>query len=334
MLRAQSAAVALAALGLSACLRPVAAIGGEDAASLDASASDAAGLDASEFDAGGADAGPLDGGAAGDAGLPDGAIACEGDATCPQPAPSTCTQGKGVCRSGACAIEIDVPLWAHDPGACRVDAHCSCQNLPATCDGSYACVSGHCTMICKAPCDFDSQCSAGSVCELESPTCDEASKRCMPGCHGDDDCGANRFCAKSTCSTCSSCPGTCRPACGVDGDCPAGNVCDYVSFGSPARACFPGCHQSDQCGSDHVCPSSAKCVGCVGCPCVRQCEPAGVVGCDKDADCSAGMVCETGPNCGLPKACILGCHESAQCGTGRTCLQVQCFTCPCPGDCI
>ncbi|MCH9685373.1 MAG: hypothetical protein K0V04_28315 [Deltaproteobacteria bacterium] len=58
--------------------------------------------------------------------------------------------------------------------------------------------------------------------------------------------------------------------------------------------------------------------------------------CQSDANCAPGTVCEpSGPFCNVNEStCVAGCHEDDDCGGGEFCQQLDCFTCPCPGECM
>ena len=56
-------------------------------------------------------------------------------------------------------------------------------------------------------------------------------------------------------------------------------------------------------------------------------------GCQDDADCDQGYVCEPGTGNG-PLQCVRGCHADADCSADQYCdTRIQCVTTPCPGQC-
>lgn len=121
--------------------------------------------------------------------------------------------------------------------------------------------------------------------------------------------------------------------CKTDAHCAAGTVCEPTG---PAclpsnNACVPGCHEDTDCADDEFCQQ----LDCFTCPCPGECLPEDD-GCDDDDDCAPGTVCEpSGPRCSLDDMeCVAGCHDDADCGAGQICDNVECVTCPCPGNCI
>lgn len=102
--------------------------------------------------------------------------------------------------------------------------------------------------------------------------------------------------------------------CLIDGQCNTGQTCDR-----------------SQCLS--CCLNSAD--ACID-VCCGKCVQTPVV-CKTDADCAHGSVCEP-TNPGMcddsSKHCVPGCHQASDCDTDQTCTILNCFTCPCPGQCL
>ncbi len=119
--------------------------------------------------------------------------------------------------------------------------------------------------------------------------------------------------------------------CKHDGHCGAGLVCEPEGPGcGPGSACVPGCHEDEDCGEAEHCEQ----LNCFTCPCPGQCEPDVDADCSDDDDCGAGSVCEpSGPLCGPDNTCVPGCHGDDQCADNEFCQQLNCLTCPCPGQC-
>ncbi|MEM7155105.1 MAG: hypothetical protein AAF799_19820 [Myxococcota bacterium] len=187
----------------------------------------------------------------------------------------------------------------------------------------------------KAPCEDDTDCNDGTVCEPSGPLCNVNKSSCVPGCHEDADCGSGEFCEQVDCVTC-PCPGSCQPeggdGCEDDDDCGQGTVCEP---GGPScdlddMQCVAGCHEDADCGSGEICDP----VVCVTCPCPGNCIPDDT-SCESDYDCGPGTVCEPSfPGCGTDQMeCVAGCHDDNDCGYGQACQPQYCFTCPCPGVC-
>ena len=90
------------------------------------------------------------------------------------------------------------------------------------------------------------------------------------------------------------------------------------------------CTTDEDCGADRICED----VWCITCPCPGQCEDiVEEPDCRTDDECGEGEVCEpSGPGCAEPMG-VTGCHIDDDCGEEQYCLEVACFTCPCPGMC-
>jgi hypothetical protein len=179
-------------------------------------------------------------------------------------------------------------------------------------------------------CDTDADCEGGRVCEAVPVAGGGGSEnQCVTGCHADSQCAAGERCEEVVCIT-APCPGQCVGAseCAGDADCATGSVCELSTGCTAPSTCVPGCHDSSQCSAGESC----NIVQCLTCPCPGSCGPAPGA-CDVDADCDPGFVCELSTGCEQPSLCVAGCRSDTQCPAGQSCVQPQCFTCPCPGFC-
>ncbi|HEY3449747.1 MAG TPA: hypothetical protein VGK67_25560 [Myxococcales bacterium] len=208
---------------------------------------------------------------------------------------------------------------------CRPDQGCA---PPPPCMGC-GCDHGTCYTKPKG-CTSDSECAAGQVCApLNDPTGCTGERQCVSGCFVDKDCGADQVCMRGYCGAC--CPGNCvkvQTACKTDAECQPGEICEGCGETGP-KSCMRGCRDSYGCQAGESCEQ----VLCDTCPCPAQCYPT-KPGCQSDAACGSGTVCEPGPGCTGPNQCVAGCHEDSQCPNGGTCAwMLDCLTCPCPGQC-
>ena len=300
---------------------------------------------------------------------PDGEVCELGGPECDTPVCVAGCQANTDCGDNGICTQVDCvtcpcPGQCQDIGpapACRNDADCGdgevCElggpdcSVPTCVQGCHEnrqcgqgsvctevqCVTCPCPGVCQdlppeADCRGDGDCQRGEVCELGGPECDTPT--CVAGCHDNEQCGQDRFCQDVQCVTC-PCPGQCadldpEPECRNDGDCAAGEVCELGGPDCNRAVCVPGCHDTRQCGQDQICED----VVCVTCPCPGRCQdvaPDPI--CRNDEDCGDGQVCELGgPNCRTP-VCVRGCHDRADCADNQACQQVECLTCPCPGQC-
>ncbi|MBL8951668.1 MAG: hypothetical protein JNK82_12880 [Myxococcaceae bacterium] len=209
---------------------------------------------------------------------------------------------------------------------------------PADCTSRAECSEGK-VCVEGGYCD---QCSSSGQCRV-TEVCDETSKLCRfrdgwgTLCSNNDQCQAGSWCKQGLCkdrSEVNLCPG------GMSSECPQGNRCNTLNtvceedLGcsdradcSPMEICNVGSHQCvPRCTTETqatVCAGGERCV-------MERC-----VQCTTNADCGAGLQCDTAGRCA---ACVPGadpncCYSDRDCTIPNICI-VQIRACrPRPPPC-
>ncbi|MGC4121997.1 MAG: hypothetical protein QM765_46935 [Myxococcales bacterium] len=203
---------------------------------------------------------------------PDAAV--KPDAGCAKPCGTTCCGANQTCdtTNNTCTDTCVPQCFGKECGDNGCGTPC------ATCgDGTFCDSSFH----CKAGC----QDNAGCATVTGKPLCDTTTNTCV-GCLLDGDCTGDTKRCDPDAKACVACLAT--------SDCAAGNYCD-------ARACKPGCNESDDCAGvagKPVCDTAAHaCVACLA-----------------DGDCGG-----TTPKCNAAAKVCVECLAKADCGQGAYC---------------
>ena len=191
---------------------------------------------------------------------------------------SGCQAGSCTCNAGACqpattscasASDCDSGSYCAN-GTCQPATACSSQDNctpyslvcdggycvnPAPCDSSNNCAAGYACNTSQNPpacfpdgtaeCTQDSQCAAGSYCELFTNSC-------QSGCRDDNDCaGQCNGAATCRCDSAHSCSdqsiGNSGDVCASNADCPGGTICtqnncmECMSGGDCSMSCQQTC---------------------------------------------------------------------------------------------
>lgn len=108
-------------------------------------------------------------------------------------------------------------------------------------------------------------------------------------------------------------------------------VASCVSYKTAGENCggfVPPCEQE-------LCKAGLECLSPPDIPdALGVCVDPESSGCERDSDCGAGQVCESGPALSSPSVCVPGCHDDRQCSEGQQCRKPTCLTTPCPGICV
>lgn len=194
---------------------------------------------------------------------------------------------QGAADSGGAADAGGAPDGAEAPGDGGADAGADAGADPesdggpgsdagAGLDAGLGSDAGVCEGL-GCPCEDDSDCGAGAVCEPSQAPCDARAKRCVQGCHLQLHCPSGQSCALRLCLTC-PCPGACTP----EGLCQGNPTCAAPLDCSPgASTCTSGCcaacpkHPSPTCAegecaypgglSPEGCPEPPICSPCPAC---------------------------------------------------------------------
>ena len=153
-------------------------------------------------------------------------------------------------------------------------------------------------------------------CGTPGLVCDAS--KCVVGCHatvGADTCPVGATCSVlgGTLGVCVGAPGDGGVGgCSADAECTGGLVCS----GAPGGQCVVGCHVT---AGGNTCLAGAQCSVVLGSG-LGVCVGVGPDGgatpvCTTDAQCRAGLVCDS-------SQCVVGCHDGAAgdtCSAGLTC---------------
>jgi hypothetical protein len=203
---------------------------------------------------------------------------------------------------------------------CQSDEDCM---LPWS-DQIARCVDGQCIYE-ELACDADDQCPEGFVCEI---VCVGGGIACDPD---DPNCAPDDTCDPATGECYEECFGRCvpvqEPGCQSDSDCPPGYTCLMECWTDPCDPATGEC--PDECD-----PTTGECPppNCEG-----RCVPE-AIGCQSDADCPEGFICEMTcwdcdpnfPDCvgGCEGHCVPAplpeCDENTPCPPGYECV-MECW---------
>ncbi|MFM2152840.1 MAG: hypothetical protein RL199_1275, partial [Pseudomonadota bacterium] len=211
------------------------------------------------------------------------------------------------------------------------------------CEGGFVCEAGACV-----PCRRDRECANNELCHPVRRRCE------LKPCHGNDcrvhdDCRLGRFCVQGLCLA----SGVKTPeGCAVV-SCAEGEACNE------GERCHPSnlvCEEDHGCEGDGDCAATERCntvtgkceLGCTAetaarlCGLRKVCADGRCVECTQDADCGAGLRCDTERRtCASPTSCLSTrdceiplvcnpvtrsctvdpgpCLTSEDCGEGQTC---------------
>lgn len=278
-------------------------------------------------------------------------------------------------RNSICKVLSHQPVCECLPGyfGNPNDERFGCRPIECTtnneCNANQVCSNYKCINPCRTQQNSNGKsiCGENSYC---SPEQHSAVCRCLEGFEGDPLAGCRRvdFCAKQVCHRSALCINKIagfechcppernigspygEPGCRGPNECPNGNsdcppsaVCEANEHG--LLMCFNPCEQADACGPNALCSVVNRQRVCT-CPegfagnpkdnrrgCVRV--PAI---CQSEANCPAGMICDTGkcrPPCFASKdcainekcfdrRCLLSCSTDQECLTGEICHQQRC----------
>ncbi len=270
-----------------------------------------------------------------DADCPEGKICNFGKCSDPQcNSDFECELGQ-VCSNGRCEIEVKPCETNSDcnsgfkcsEGKCVPAGSCSSD---ADCNAGYVCDNGQCTPQ-QTGCSTNLDCPSGYV-------CDQGQCVAQGGCLSDYDCPSGYVCEAGQCvlsqgnsgtTLCSqqsqSCPsnqsciiasngdGLCLNQCGGQQDCANGETCQGIlkdQNGQTLYFCYKKCSMDSECTSGMICYQNFLCL------------PSGWVtqGCQSDADCPGGYVCQNG-QCQQAQN---QCQSDSDCPSGYVCQSGQC----------
>ena len=259
---------------------------------------------------------------------------CFGQCIPNPPPPRFCDSPKDCPEGFVCE-----PVFCAQPEYCVPDA-----SDPSGCVPPPPCNEGHLGVCVPAPqvgCQQDGDCAQGERCEVVCTGLCDPTFGCADHCFG-----------------------TCVPAQTCVEQCPDGYECVQVCpdcapgmdcTGECVFACVPGTPEPQKCNEDKDCPAGFHCepVMCIlvclddgqgGClPCndgyLGQCERDSETGCQSDAECSEGEVCEvfcTGycaPGTYCTDLCEGVCVKKPACSSDADCPQGFFCQMMCPKDC-
>jgi hypothetical protein len=201
-----------------------------------------------------------------------------------------------------------------DPGACAAAVSASCdayfsrvQSPPAACQRKLGNVAD------QGKCSFDSQCGAGEYCYATTAGCPGACQMAsgaMGSCTTDHDCDTDNG---------YRCVATFDMTNGSDGN----PVCQQVTYGASATACFDGSNK--QCANGFQCANKAcSPVLAAGAPCdgaaASLCDLRRGHTCEVDSNnnhvCTPPHVVQAGAQCGPVMSFTQVCSAYAICGGG------------------
>ena len=255
--------------------------------------------------------------------VPEGAIACEGDAACAALVTALCRVPR--CVDGAC---VAVPAsngagcadgrtcWA---GACVGAGACS---PDGTCASQAACVAGVDGDVCVASdalsCAGSGDCASLHTGACQWATCGADDARChvSPAPDGGA-CGDGGLCLA----------GACAPACADSDACAAGTFCRAVAGNAGGGCADVPCTSPGDCADLLVTPAPCEAVTCN--TLTNRCQ---VVALPDNASCDDGDLCNGVLRC-RDGACVLS-GKPVECTTppGQGCTQIACD--PPTGACV
>jgi hypothetical protein len=160
---------------------------------------------------------------------------------------------------------------------------------------------------CDCPCDEDSDCSAGEVCQLETGECIDPDGPC----DDDSDCGGGQLCNPDT--------GNCEhptDECTTDADCIDGSFCNGTETCDRFAGCLPGEEVFCDDGSD-VCLGGVCDEEIQGCTPIAQNDGEACGNYEGDA-CVVSAVCEAGA-CVVEPLCDTLCERCDPAGCASLC---------------
>lgn len=137
---------------------------------------------------------------------------CEEVVCITTPCPGQCVAGADECADDSDCTPgsvCELSTGCEAPSTCVPGCHDASQCGPGESCRSVECFTCPCPGSCEPAsngCSSDTDCDAGSVCEL-STGCDQPSL-CVAGCRGDAECPDGLHCLQPQCLTC-PCPGFC-----------------------------------------------------------------------------------------------------------------------------
>ena len=175
-----------------------------------------------------------------------------------------------ICEVAGCTTDSCPPFQFCDnaqappacqyTGDCETDAHCAGFGEQVNDGDEYICSSAEQKCVVKPPCDADSDCRVGDICE---PRATDGKKVCRRGCRSNDGCRSGFICdlndllCASGCTTVDDCPNdgntyacadlVCVRTCETRNECQPGQICG----GNPRRC--------QACRDDNECPATDEC---------------------------------------------------------------------------
>ncbi|TNE48829.1 MAG: matrixin family metalloprotease [Deltaproteobacteria bacterium] len=176
------------------------------------------------------------------------------------------------------------------------------------CEAGLTCVQdpNSSQSLCVRPCQSNNDCQNGWVCNSQYNICIPGAGTQQRGeiCDNQDRCSNGLVCTLVQQGAQS---GICIQVCNAQGQCPGGETCLQAQGGQ--KLCM--------CGKEYPCPQGKVCNDDF--ECVNGNNP----GCQSNADCAAGQVCQSGRCVAAPQ-----CQSAGDCGAGQICQNGSCIPDP------
>jgi hypothetical protein len=217
-------------------------------------------------------------------------------------------QSDADCGGDALCLTVDQQGTTACFDGCAADADCrtsyTCQDVSGG-QGFNICLPPPAPLVANTnePCIDDTDCSAGTANGTAFCLTQDASNwpggSCSSDCQADSDCGVSGICQDNACVL----------GCAADADCRAGYTCQDF-FGAGVSVCAPAAGSTP----GAACAQDTDCVAGIGGRICQADLPGGycVAGCQTDAGCPAGSVCEQG-------ACLDSCATNTDCRADYEC---------------
>lgn len=164
------------------------------------------------------------------------------------------------------------------------------------CSSDQVCVDGACQAL-PSGCP----CPSGSYCNLSE-------NRCVAGCLGDEDCGAERICDTDA--------RQCIAGCNSNADCSGGKLCRLS-----IQECVDPCQSNASCNFNEICGDESMCQLGMPCGILFICLNS----CDGDAACETDCQGSAPQDAKNKHQTFRACYNANDCdNSGETCIQDNC----------